>query len=275
MKAVGTTPEGARSEQEASRWVRSMFGRVAHRYDLANHLLSANVDRYWRSHTVEKVADILKRPGARVLDLACGTGDLLIALERSAGRSLIGSDFCHPMLTGARAKLRRDRLGSVLVESDALAMPFPDASLDLITIAFGYRNLANYRAGLVEMRRVLRSGGALAILEFTQPPNKSFAALYNWYSRNVLPLIGGAISGAPEAYRYLPESVRKFPDAPELARMMKDAGFVVEWEYLTFGIAALHVGRLTGDNIGGATLPGTGFPANPDRAMPARSDRQA
>ena len=245
MKAIGTTPEGARSEQEASRWVRSMFGRVAHRYDLANHLLSANVDRYWRSHTVEKVADVLKRPGARVLDLACGTGDLLIALERSAGRSLIGSDFCHPMLTEARTKLRRDRLGSTLVESDALAMPFPDASLDLITIAFGYRNLANYTAGLVEMRRVLRRGGALAILEFTQPPNKSFAALYNWYSRNVLPLIGGAISGAPEAYRYLPESVRKFPDAPELSRMMKDAGFVVEWEYLTFGIAALHVGRLS------------------------------
>ncbi len=245
MKAVGTTPEGARSEQEASRWVRSMFGRVAHRYDLANHLLSANVDRHWRNHTVEKVTDILKRPGARVLDLACGTGDLLIALEHSAGRTLIGSDFCHPMLAEAQSKLRRDRLGSALVESDALAMPFPDASLDLITIAFGYRNLANYRAGLIEMRRVLRSGGALAILEFTQPPNKSFAALYNWYSRNVLPLIGGAISGAPEAYRYLPESVRKFPDAPELALMMKDAGFVVEWEYLTFGIAALHVGRLS------------------------------
>lgn len=244
MKAVGTTPEGARSEQEASSWVRAMFGRVAHRYDLANHLLSANVDRYWRSHTVEKVADIVKRPGSRVLDLACGTGDLLIALERSAGRSLIGSDFCHPMLTEAQTKLRRDRLASALVESDALAMPFPDATLDLITIAFGYRNLANYAAGLVEMRRVLRAGGALAILEFTQPPNKSFAALYNWYSRNVLPVIGGVISGAPEAYRYLPESVRKFPDAPELARVMKDAGFEVEWEYLTFGIAALHVGRV-------------------------------
>jgi demethylmenaquinone methyltransferase/2-methoxy-6-polyprenyl-1,4-benzoquinol methylase len=253
MKAIGTTPEGAQTEQEASRWVRSMFGRVAHRYDLANHLLSANVDRYWRSHTVAKLADILKQPDARVLDLACGTGDLLIALERSAGRSLFGSDFCHPMLTGAQSKLRRDGLGSALVESDALAMPFPDASLNLITIAFGYRNLANYAAGLVEMRRVLRRGGALAILEFTQPPNKSFAALYNWYSGNVLPLIGGAISGAPEAYRYLPESVRKFPDAPELARMMKDVGFAVEWEYLTFGIAALHIGRLAGDQIAGPT----------------------
>jgi demethylmenaquinone methyltransferase / 2-methoxy-6-polyprenyl-1,4-benzoquinol methylase len=248
MKAgSGTTPDGARSEQEASRWVRSMFGRVARRYDLANHLLSANVDRYWRSRTVARVGDWLERPDARVLDLACGTGDLLIALEREAGRSLLGSDFCHPMLTGARSKLERGRLRSVLVESDALSLPFPDASLDLITIAFGYRNLANYRAGLIEMRRVLRPGGGLAILEFTQPPNRRFAAVYNWYSRNILPLIGGAISGAPEAYRYLPESVRKFPDAPELASMMKDADFrTVEWEYLTFGIAALHIGRVPG-----------------------------
>jgi len=243
--ASGTTPEGTRSEQEAARHVRSMFGQVARRYDLANHLLSANVDRYWRNRTVARVRDILKRPDARVLDLACGTGDLLIALERAAGRSLIGSDFCHPMLTGAQAKLHRGRLRSALLESDALALPFPDSSLDLITIAFGYRNLANYRAGLAEMRRVLRPGGALAILEFTQPPNQAFAAVYNWYSRHVLPIVGGVISGAPEAYRYLPESVRKFPDAPALARMMKEAGFAqVDWEYLTFGIAALHLGQV-------------------------------
>jgi demethylmenaquinone methyltransferase/2-methoxy-6-polyprenyl-1,4-benzoquinol methylase len=222
-----------------------MFGRVAPRYDLANHLLSANVDRYWRSRTVARVRDVLMRPDAVVLDLACGTADLLIALEREAGRRLIGSDFCHPMLTGARTKIERDRLQSVLVESDALALPFPDSSLDLITIAFGYRNLANYREGLIEMRRVLRPGGALAILEFTQPPNAAFAAVYNWYSRRVLPILGGVISGAPEAYRYLPESVRKFPDAPELARMMKECRFApVEWEYLTFGIAALHLGRV-------------------------------
>src|SRR3984885_4960854 len=160
MSAPGTTPEGIQSEEEASRWVRSMFGRVAPRYDLANHLLSANVDCYWRSRAVARVRDLLKRPGTRVLDLACGTGDLLIALEREAGRRLIGSDFCHPMLTGAQTKLRHGRLHSVLIESDALALPFRDASLDLITIAFGYRNLANYRAGLDEMRRVLRPGGA-------------------------------------------------------------------------------------------------------------------
>jgi demethylmenaquinone methyltransferase/2-methoxy-6-polyprenyl-1,4-benzoquinol methylase len=242
---VGTKPEGVRSEEEASRWVREMFGRVAFRYDLANHLLSANIDRYWRNLTVERVRSVLERPDARVVDLACGTGDLLIALERKAGRGLIGSDFCHPMLTGAQSKLKRARMLSTLMESDALAMPFANASVDLITIAFGYRNLANYRAGLEEMRRVLRPGGAVAILEFSQPPNHAFATIYNWYSRRVLPVIGGAISGSREAYEYLPESVRKFPDPPELARMMKESGFAhVDWEYLTFGIAALHIGRV-------------------------------
>jgi demethylmenaquinone methyltransferase / 2-methoxy-6-polyprenyl-1,4-benzoquinol methylase len=242
-KPQGTTPDGVETEQEASRWVRSMFARVAPRYDLANHLLSANIDRYWRNHTVARVRTFLRRPDARVLDLACGTGDLLIAMERDARRALLGSDFCHPMLTGAREKLDRGSLRSSLLESDAMALPFPDASLDLITIAFGYRNFANYRSGLIEMRRVLRPGGALAILEFTQPPNATFAALYNWYSRKILPVLGGAISGAPDAYTYLPESVRKFPDAPELARMMALCGFAqVDWEYLTFGIAALHIG---------------------------------
>jgi demethylmenaquinone methyltransferase/2-methoxy-6-polyprenyl-1,4-benzoquinol methylase len=245
VSAAGTTPEGARTEQEASRWVRSMFGRVAPRYDLANHLLSANIDVTWRNHTVRKVRDILARPDSRVMDLACGTGDLLIALEREAGRRLIGSDFCHPMLEGASQKLRRASLHSALVEADALSLPLGDASLDLITIAFGFRNFSNYRAGLNEMRRVLRPGGAIAILEFTQPPNKAFAAVYNWYTRRILPVIGGAISGAPEAYNYLPESVRKFPHAPGLAEMMKECGFQrVEWEYLSFGIVALHIGRI-------------------------------
>lgn len=241
---LGASPAGSGSQQEASRWVRSMFGRVAPRYDLANHLLSANVDRYWRNCAVNRVRHILRRADSRVLDLACGTGDLLIALERAAARRLIGSDFCHPMLAGAQTKLQRTGLQSILIESDALALPFADSSLDLITIAFGYRNLADYRGGLVEMRRVLRPGGALAILEFTQPPNKLFASAYNWYSQRVLPAVGGMISGAPEAYEYLPDSVRKFPRAPELACMMKECGFPqVDWEYLTFGIVALHLGK--------------------------------
>jgi demethylmenaquinone methyltransferase/2-methoxy-6-polyprenyl-1,4-benzoquinol methylase len=241
----GTVPDGVQSEREAARWVRSMFGRVAHRYDLANHLLSANFDKHWRAHTVRRLREVLLRADSRVIDLACGTGDLLIALEREAGRSLIGSDFCHPMLQGAQAKLARAALRSSLLEADALSLPLRDAAADLITIAFGFRNLANYRDGLTELRRVLKPGGTLAILEFTRPPNKAFAALYDWYSRRVLPLIGGALSGAPEAYTYLPESVRRFPGAEELAQMMRESGFAeVEWEYLTFGVVALHIGRI-------------------------------
>ena len=244
MATSGASPEGAASERDVARWVRAMFGRVARRYDLANHLLSANVDRHWRAHTVRRVRAILNRPDSRVLDLACGTGDLLLAMEQEAGRALMGSDFCHPMLAAASAKLARQGFQSVLLEADALALPAADQTFDLITIAFGFRNFANYSSALAELRRVLRPGGVLAILEFTQPPNRLFAFAYNWYSRRILPMLGGLISGAPDAYRYLPDSVRKFPDAPELARWIERAGFDrVDWEYLTFGIAALHLAR--------------------------------
>ena len=237
----GTTPQGARGEQEAAEWVRAMFGRVAHRYDLANHLLSFNMDRYWRSHTVARVRDVLARPDARVLDICCGTGDLVRALQRGrgGGAPVMGSDFCHPMLVAAHAKVG----GGRLFEADALRLPLADASLDLITVAFGFRNLANYEAGLREMRRVLRGGGVAAILEFSQPPNRLFGALYTFYSRRVLPVIGGALSGSRDAYTYLPESVRKFPVAEELAAMMQTAGFVrIGFERLTGGIVALHLG---------------------------------
>ncbi|MGA2134185.1 MAG: class I SAM-dependent methyltransferase [Bryobacteraceae bacterium] len=238
----GATPEGARSEQEAAAWVRAMFGRVAHRYDLANHLLSFNIDRHWRAHTIARVRDVLARPEARVLDICCGTGDLVRALQRarSTGMPVYGSDFCHPMLLAARAKV-----GPRLFEADALRLPLADASLDLVTVAFGFRNLANYDAGLREMRRVLRGGGVAAILEFSQPPNALFGALYTFYSRRVLPAIGGALSGSRDAYAYLPESVRKFPGPEELARMMRAAGFGgVAFERLTGGIVALHLGRV-------------------------------
>ena len=239
----GTTPEGARSEQEAATWVRAMFGRVAHRYDLANHLLSFNIDRLWRARTVRRVQPILERPGARVLDICCGTGDLVMALQRVCPRPIFGSDFCHPMLVAARAKVARRLAPSLLFESDALRLPVRDGSLDLITVAFGFRNLANYEDGLREMRRALRPGGMAAILEFSQPPNPLFGALYSFYSRRVLPVIGGALSGSRDAYTYLPESVRKFPAPEELAEMMRAAGFgPVEFERLTGGIVALHLG---------------------------------
>src|ERR1017187_1365059 len=180
----GATPLGTRNEREAANWVRGMFGRVAHRYDLANHLLSLNIDRLWRARTVRRVRHILERPDARVLDICCGTGDLVLALAGSIphGRSVLGSDFCHPMLTAARDKVAKSGGRAVLFEADALRLPVRDASLDLITVAFGFRNLANYQAGLREMRRALLPGGTAAILEFSQPPNRIFAALYNWYS---------------------------------------------------------------------------------------------
>jgi demethylmenaquinone methyltransferase/2-methoxy-6-polyprenyl-1,4-benzoquinol methylase len=239
----GTTPEGARSEQEAATWVRAMFGRVAHRYDLANHLLSFNIDRLWRARTVRRVRPILERPGARVLDICCGTGDLAMALQRVCPRPVFGSDFCHPMLVAAREKAARRHAPALLFESDALRLPVRDASLDLITVAFGFRNLANYEDGLREMRRALRPGGMAAILEFSQPSNAVFGAVYGLYSRRLLPWIGGLLTGSRDAYLYLPESIRKFPAAPELAQDMGRAGFInVTYQRFTGGSVALHVG---------------------------------
>ena len=238
---TGTTPHGTTSEVEASRWVRAMFGRVAHRYDAANHVLSMNIDKLWRARTVAAVREDIRDPQARVLDLCCGTGDLMMALEKARGAAVMGSDFCHPMLLGAAKKSSR----TPLFEADALQLPLSEGSLDVVTIAFGYRNFANYEAGLRELRRVTKPGGKLAILEFSQPPNRAFAQLYNWYSRRILPLVGGMLTGNRDAYSYLPESVRKFPGAEELAAMMRRAGFTdVRFERMTCGIVALHTGTI-------------------------------
>ena len=246
---TGTTPTGAGGgEREASRWVRDMFGRVAPRYDLLNHLLSFNMDKRWRKRTVDRIAPQLGKPGARVLDLACGTGDVLLAMEQRLSRPsgsgyVMGSDFCHPMLVEAQRKIAARRFHSPLFEADALALPLAANSLDLITIAFGFRNLANYEAGLRELLRVLKPGGVLAILEFSQPSNRVFRALYGFFSTSVLPRVGGIISGTPEAYSYLPESIRKFPGAEELAGAMRSAGYgEVEFERMTGGAVALHLG---------------------------------
>jgi demethylmenaquinone methyltransferase/2-methoxy-6-polyprenyl-1,4-benzoquinol methylase len=239
----GTTPAGTNTQQEASRWVRDMFGRIAPRYDLANHVLSLNLDRRWRTKTVERVQHILRRPGTRALDLCCGTGDLLIALRTKSAGTVMGSDFCHPMLVAAIEKIARRGLACPLFEADALCLPLCDGSLDLITVAFGFRNLADYQAGLAEMYRVLRPCGMAAILEFSQPGGTMFGKLYGFYSRRVLPLIGGALSGSRDAYAYLPASIEKFPSAEDLARQMRNAGFrEVEFLRMTGGTVALHVG---------------------------------
>jgi ubiquinone/menaquinone biosynthesis C-methylase UbiE len=143
---------------ETARWVRGMFGHVARRYDFLNHLLSLNLDRHWRARTVRRLRPVLERPGARVMDACCGTGDLLLALRSAAGATVVGSDFCRPMLEAARRKIERRGFAAALVEADALSLPLADSSFDLVTTAFGFRNLANYEKGLREMRRVLKPG---------------------------------------------------------------------------------------------------------------------
>lgn len=236
----GTTPKGTEGEEQAARYVRQMFGGIAGRYDLLNHLLSFNIDKTWRSRTVERVSPVLSRSGARVLDLCCGTGDVMLALADRRGGPVMGSDFCHPMLREANRKSPE----APLFEADALALPLADGSLDLITCAFGFRNLANYRTGLEELLRVLRPGGMVAILEFSRPPNPLIAMGYSFYSAAVLPRLGGLISGSRDAYTYLPESVRKFPNAERLADEMREVGFrEVAFERMTFGVVALHTGR--------------------------------
>lgn len=240
---MGTTPPGAANEQQAAAWVRGMFGGIAGKYDLLNHVLSFNMDRRWRRRLVQRVSEIVPAREARILDLCCGTGDVAIELEKFRGAPVLAADFCHPMLTTAAGKFEREHLRSGLFEADGLTLPLADGSLDAITIAFGFRNFVNYRRGLEEMRRVLKPGGITAILEFSQPKNVPFARLYDWFSAVLLPRIGGLVSGSRQAYSYLPESIRKFPNAEQLTTRMREAGFAnVECELMTFGTVALHIG---------------------------------
>jgi len=240
----GTTPPGAGDERQAAAWVKQMFAAVAPRYDFLNHLLSFNVDRLWRAHLLAAVISVLERSSPAVLDLCCGTGDVLIQLQKNTKKAVMGADFCHPMLVEAVRKTSARRLASPLFEADALTLPLRDGSLDLITIAFGFRNLANYEAGLLELVRTLKPGGMLAILEFSHPRSWFMRVSYGLYSRVLLPVIGSVVSGRRDAYTYLPESIGKFPAAPRLKHMMESAGFTeVSFELLTGGIAALHTGR--------------------------------
>jgi len=248
----GTRPIGTNDETAASREVRQMFSRIAPRYDLLNHLLSLRFDVIWRKRLARRFTHILGQPDARVLDVCCGTGDLALALadastdsDASAPAMLVGADFAHPMLVRAREKavsgLRR-RLE--FAEADALALPFADATFDLVATAFGFRNLANYSAGLTELRRILKPGGWLAILEFAEPRGALFRNLFQFYFRRVLPAIGAVVSGNVQAYSYLPESVARFPDPAELAELMNQNRFAeVAFESWTGGIVTLHKGR--------------------------------
>ena len=239
----GTRPEGARDEADAAAHVREMFGRIAPRYDLLNHLLSLDIDKVWRRRVARAFRTVLDDANARVLDLCCGTGDLAFAFRREApnGAQISGSDFVPEMLIRARAKAVAFGVAVEFVEADALQLPFADASFDLVSCAFGFRNLANYERGLSEILRVLKPGGAAAILEFAEPPGRVFSALYRFYFRNVLPRLGGMISGNASAYSYLPSSVSKFPPPEELKSDLERAGFVeVRFERWTGGIVTLH-----------------------------------
>ena len=223
--------------------VREMFAGIAGRYDFLNHFLSANIDKRWRRVVAEKLKDVLSKESANVLDVACGTGDLSIELHRDARAHIIGTDFCHPMLKIAAEKSASAGLGILFIESDALNLSFPDRAFDAVTIAFGLRNLSNFQDGISELRRVLKLGGKLAILEFSSPVVPGFRQLFNFYFAHILPRIGGAVSGSRSAYDYLPDSVSKFPDQKVLALMLEHSGFSdVTYQNLTGGIAAVHTG---------------------------------
>ena len=241
----GSRPHGVEGERQVARWVRRMFDGVAPRYDLLNHVLSGNMDRLWRARTVKRLSREIAALDAVVIDLCCGSGDLMLSLAKRRGATVFGSDFCHPMLIEASRKAATHKAVTPLFEADAMNLPLASSSTDVLTVAFGFRNLANYEKGLREMYRVLKPGGTAAILEFSTPPNRAFRRVYDFYSLRVLPRIGAMLSGrgAADAYRYLPESVRRFPDADRLALLMSHSGFQnVHFDRMTFGIVALHIG---------------------------------
>jgi len=242
QEALGASPKGTSDTRSAAKAVQRMFTDIAPRYDLLNHLLSCNVDRLWWRRTARTFAHIVARGHTRVLDLCCGTGDMAFALFRHAkgdpSPQIVGADFSHAMLVRARQKSAGTSLR--WLEADALNLPFLDQSFDLITTAFGFRNLADYDAGLRECFRVLRPGGELGILDFGQPEGL-IGFIYHAYFQNILPVIGRLISGDKSAYSYLPASVEKFPRPQELLKRMISAGFKkADWTPYTFGIAGLY-----------------------------------
>ena len=235
---MGLTDPVNKAEDHARR-VREMFARISPRYDLLNHLLSGYIDKRWRRKVVDKLKPMVA-PDARVLDVACGTGDLSIEFFEQTSARITGLDFCRPMLKIAQRKTRDVRF----VEADALTLPFADETFDAITIGFGLRNLASAESGLRELRRVLRRDGLLAILEFSQPTSSGMRGLVNFYYAGVLPRLGGWLSGSRHAYEYLPDSISHFPNQEQLAKLMREAGFAeVSFENLTGGVAAIHTGR--------------------------------
>ncbi len=289
-RLAGTRPAGAVDDSTAARQVREMFSRIAPHYDLLNHLLSLRFDVSWRNRVARRLAQVLRQPGVRALDLCCGTGDLTLALEAQSRKHFLqggvsqgeisqggasderdsqapssgyqgwtaaagsqaqrarflGADFAHPMLMRAREKAGNQHSHGAhrtieFLEADALRLPFSDESFDLVTTAFGFRNLATDGDGLAEVRRILRPGGSVAILEFAEPEGGAFRPTVSASTSGRCCKIGGIISRNAQAYGYLPNSVARFPPPAELAELMERAGFrEVAFERWTGGIVALH-----------------------------------
>jgi demethylmenaquinone methyltransferase/2-methoxy-6-polyprenyl-1,4-benzoquinol methylase len=221
-----------------------MFTSIAPRYDLLNHVLSFNVDRLWWRRAARTFGHILSRRDSQALDLCCGTGDMTLALRRQAkspGTLIMGADFSHAMLQRATVKSQSHNLN--WIEADALQLPFPNGRFDLVTSAFGFRNLADYDAGLREILRVLKPGGECGILDFGEPGG-IVGSLYRLYFRHVLPKVGTMISGVRGPYAYLPASVERFPPPEQMLQRMRNAGFsMASWTPYTFGIAGLYRGK--------------------------------
>jgi demethylmenaquinone methyltransferase/2-methoxy-6-polyprenyl-1,4-benzoquinol methylase len=239
--ATGARPEGAPDELAAANAVRGMFDSIAPRYDLLNHVLSASVCGHWWRRAARTFSSRLADPKAQVLDLCCGTGDMTLALLRrrpSDAAPLLAVDFSHQMLLRGIAKFPAGRVRAI--EADALHLPLENASLDLVVSAFGFRNLANYSAGLAEIHRVLRPGGEIGILDFSEPGGL-LGPPYRFYFRHILPRIGSLISGRGSAYTYLPASVSRFPAPPRMLELMTEAGYSrPTWTPYSFGIAGLY-----------------------------------
>jgi demethylmenaquinone methyltransferase/2-methoxy-6-polyprenyl-1,4-benzoquinol methylase len=251
MPAVGARPAGSHDEAAAAQSVREMFDSIAPRYDFLNHLLSANVDRLWWKHAARRFQPVVTNPDAAILDICCGTGDMTMALlahRPSHARPILAADFSRGMLMLGKQKFAARKPGgpaALALEADALHLPLRSASLDLVITAFGFRNLANYEAGLREFYRVLKPGGHLGILEFSEPGGLIGKA-YTIYFRHILPAVGRLVCGRDGPYNYLPESVGNFPAPPAMLTMMKSAGYTeCAWQPYTFGVAGLYSARRT------------------------------
>jgi len=240
-QVTGARPAGTADEQAAAQNVQRMFDTIAPSYDRLNHILSAGLDRTWWWRAARIFTPVLKDPASRVLDLCCGTGDMttaLLKLRPEKAEPVTGLDFSAQMLD--RARIKHARANAVFVQADALHLPYPDQTFDLITSAFGFRNLANYAEGLAELHRVLKPGGQIGILECNQPDGLVGAA-YSLYFKQILPRIGGLLSGDKSAYAYLPASVERFPRSPRMLQLIREAGYTqASWTSYTLGTAGLY-----------------------------------